>query len=90
MYANEVETKRKEKLPEKRNNYNINKNPWKYKALLKTFHLNGGIIKDCPQIESYYVSLKNKQTKTQRKTKLTLTASISPKVEKYSARVTEK
>ena len=32
-------------------------NPKKYKALLKTFHLNGGIIKDCPQIESLLMFL---------------------------------
>ena len=32
-------------------------NPKKYKALLKTFLLNGGIIKDCPQIESLLMFL---------------------------------
>ena len=69
MYANEVETKRKEKLPEKRNNYNINKNPWKYKALLKTFHLNSGIIKDCPQIESLLCFFKKQANKNTEKNK---------------------
>ena len=42
-------------------------NPRKYKALLKTFHLNGGIIKDCPQIESLLMFLKKQANKQKHK-----------------------